>query len=47
MAEREGFDVDSRWMRILRGTAQVLMYLVTFCVMAVAVWLIGSAIISG
>ena len=47
MAEREGLDVDSHWMRILRGTAQILMYLVTFFVVAVAVWLIGWAIISG
>ena len=47
MAERERFDVDPRWMRLIKGTLQVLMYAIAAAVVVFAIWMVASTIVAG
>lgn len=45
MAERERWDVDPIWVRAIKGTLHVLMYVITFAVVVFAVYTIGSGLV--
>ncbi|MGI9666527.1 MAG: hypothetical protein ACR2N2_05425 [Acidimicrobiia bacterium] len=45
MADRERWDVDPKWMRGTKVALHVLMYMITFAVVAFALFTIGSGLL--